>query len=52
MVAALNFGENGFIYTAGASTIKGPDVIEFLHDKYTQLKTIWLDLNDDEADEV
>jgi transposase len=30
VVAALNFGENSFIYTASASTVKGPDVIEFL----------------------
>ncbi|SIO72614.1 DDE superfamily endonuclease [Burkholderia sp. GAS332] len=29
VVGALDFGENGFIYTASATTPKRPDVIEF-----------------------
>jgi transposase len=30
VVAALNFGENSFIYAASACTVKGPNVVEFL----------------------
>ncbi|MBN3755269.1 aldehyde dehydrogenase [Paraburkholderia sp. Tr-20389] len=54
-VTVNSFGEGDITTPFGGykqSGFGGRDNSLHAHDQYTQLKTIWLDLNDDEADEV